>query len=695
MKIKKLKDWGFFYKIFGIVLLSVFTIVLIISFYILPAMRHHMLEEKEMAVKKVIEIGASIISFYENEAAASKMTVAEAQEKALNELASVRYGDNDYYWVNDMNSRIVMHGAKPKLNGKDMSSFEDPSGKKIFNEFVKIANEKGQGFLEYLWPKPGHDKPVTKISYIKLIGKWGWVLGSGIYVDDIDTEYAAISKEIYFLLSIVVVVLLVITYYFAKKIVAPISVLKTAARRVAVGDVDFNVSSSANDEIGELEKAFGLMIINIKEQAAAANEIANGNFDINVNPKSDKDILSSSLIKVARVIKGLVVDLNELTDAALDGELNKRADSLKYQGRYSEIIKGFNKTLDAVILPINEGSETLALMSRGDLTVRMNGDYKGDHQLLKNSINGLGDSLSNLIKEVYDSVNASANTSAEISASTEKMASGASEQSSQTNDVAAAVEQMTKTIIETTRNASNAAEIAREAGSIAGVGGSVVKETVEGMNKIAEVVAHSAETVEKLGKNSDQIGEIIQVIEDIADQTNLLALNAAIEAARAGEQGRGFAVVADEVRKLAERTTKATKEIAVMIKQIQKDTSVAVDSINMGTKEVENGKLLAGKAGDSLKQIITATIRAVDEINQVATASEEQSATAAEISKSVETINNVTVDTTDMIQQVAHSAEELNRLTDNLQKLVNRFKINIHAEQQGYAVRQNGSLIQY
>ena len=695
MKIKKIKDWGFFYKIFGIILLSVFTIVLVISFYILPSMRQNMLKEKETAVKKVIEIGTSIISYYEKEVAASKISTEDAQKQALDELASVRYGDNDYFWVNDMQSRIIMHGAKPQLNGKDMSSFKDPSGKIIFNEFVKIASDKGEGFLEYLWPKPGHSEPVSKVSYVKLFSKWGWVLGTGIYINDVDEEYASISKDIYVLLGIIVIGLLFFTYYFAKKIVAPIAGLKKAAGKVAVGDVDFEVVSSSNDEIGELEKAFSLMISNIKEQAAAANEISNGNFEIKINPKSDKDILSTSLIEVARVIRGLVADLNQLTDAALDGELDKRADASKYQGRYSEIVKGFNKTLDAVILPINEGSETLAHMSRGDLTVRMKGDYKGDHQLLKNSINKLGDSLCNLIKEVYDSVNASAHTSTEISESTEKMASGASEQSSQTNDVAAAVEQMTKTIVETTRNASTAAEIAREAGSIAGVGGNVVKETVEGMNKIAEVVARSADTVKKLGKNSDQIGEIIQVIEDIADQTNLLALNAAIEAARAGEQGRGFAVVADEVRKLAERTTKATKEIAVMIKQIQKDTFDAVDSINMGTEEVENGKQLAAKAGDSLNQIITATIHAVDEINQVATASEEQSATAAEISKSVESINNVTINSTEMIQQVARSAEDLNRLTENLQSLVNRFNINIQAEQAGYAVRQNGKIVQY
>jgi methyl-accepting chemotaxis protein len=255
------------------------------------------------------------------------------------------------------------------------------------------------------------------------------------------------------------------------------------------------------------------------------------------------------------------------------------------------------------------------------------------------------------------------------------MAAGAQEQSSQTNEVAGAVEQMTKTILETTKNASIAAESAKNAGAIAKDGGKVVIETIKGMNRIAQVVSKSAETVQALGKSSDQIGEIVQVIDDIADQTNLLALNAAIEAARAGEQGRGFAVVADEVRKLAERTTKATKEIATMIKQIQKDTSGAVASMEEGTKEVELGKKLADKAGESLEQIIKGADQVVDVITQVAAASEEQANAAEQISKNVEGISNITNESAAGVQQIARAAEDLSRLTINLQEQISKFKL--------------------
>jgi len=255
------------------------------------------------------------------------------------------------------------------------------------------------------------------------------------------------------------------------------------------------------------------------------------------------------------------------------------------------------------------------------------------------------------------------------------MAAGTQEQTQQAMEVAGAVEEMTRTILENTKNASLAADTAKDAGQKARHGGSIVKETIEGMNRISEVVKQSANTVNELGKSSDQIGEIVQVIDDIADQTNLLALNAAIEAARAGEQGRGFAVVADEVRKLAERTTKATKEIAGMIKQIQRDTLDAVSSMEEGTREVEAGRKKADMAGASLLEIIEGANKVVDIVTQVAAASEQQSTAAEEISKNIDAISTVTQESSSGIQQIAHAAEDLSRLTLNLEGLVKQFKI--------------------
>ncbi|HLP17771.1 MAG TPA: methyl-accepting chemotaxis protein [Bacteroidota bacterium] len=426
---------------------------------------------------------------------------------------------------------------------------------------------------------------------------------------------------------------------------------------LAAGDIKYNVvtgtphlNMDTKDEIGDLSRDIDGIITQTRKSVASFEKSR------------------EKLANVLGEIDGLILN-------AKKGNLKTRGEVAKFDGVYKELVAGFNDTLAAIVEPINESAAVLAEMSKKDLTVRMRGDYKGDYQQIKDSVNSLGESLCEMMLQVSEAVSATASASNQISSSTEEMAAGAHEQTQQTTEVAGAVEEMSKTIIETTKNASLAAATAKHSGAKAQDGGRVVIETMEGMKRIAEVVKQSAATVQELGKSSDQIGEIIQVIDDIADQTNLLALNAAIEAARAGEQGRGFAVVADEVRKLAERTTKATKEIAGMIKQIQRDTAGAVESMNLGTDEVEKGRTLAEKSSESLKEIIDGSGKVVDIVNQVAAASEEQATASEQISRNIEAISSVTAQSAAGTQQIARAAEDLNKLTSNLQELLAQFII--------------------
>jgi len=465
-----------------------------------------------------------------------------------------------------------------------------------------------------------------------------------------------------------------------------INALITDTNSLSHAAIEGNLSARANAEKhqGDFRKIIeginGTMDAVVTPLKIASNYIENlskRNLAITITEefRGDFNELKDNLNQTIESIQKLTEDANMLANSAIEGNLSVRADLSRHTGEYKKIIGGFNNTLDSVLEPINEGVEVLAKMAKGNLAVRIDSAYKGDHQLIKNSINAVAESLTKALNEVSEAVEATASASNQISSSTEEMAAGAQEQTQQTSEVASGVEEMTRTILENTKNASFAADAAKDAGEKAQQGGKVVTETIEGMIRIAEVVKKSASTVQELGKSSDQIGEIVQVIDDIADQTNLLALNAAIEAARAGEQGRGFAVVADEVRKLAERTTKATKEIAAMIRQIQKDTSNAVTSMEEGTHEVERGKSLANQAGSSLEEIVKGSENLVNIVTQVAAASEQQSTTAEVISKSIEAISSVSIQSASGTQQIARAAEDLNRLTLNLESLIARFDL--------------------
>ena len=315
-------------------------------------------------------------------------------------------------------------------------------------------------------------------------------------------------------------------------------------------------------------------------------------------------------------------------------------------------------------------------IARGDLTgtdiLVSTSDELGD---LASAINKMQGNLREMIVSVTTSAERIATAGEEISASATQQAQGAETQKDQTHQVATAMQEMSSTVQQVSENSNKAAEASRKAAETARHGGAIVDDTLAKMRAIADSVGQTAHKVQELGKSSDQIGQIIGVIDDIADQTNLLALNAAIEAARAGEQGRGFAVVADEVRKLAERTSKATKEITQMIQNIQTETKSAVEAMQAGTKQVELGVESTTQAGSSLQEIIKVSVGVGDMVMQIATAATEQASATEEINSNIEQIAKITQETAVGANQSAKAVHELSSLATELQSLVGRFNV--------------------
>jgi methyl-accepting chemotaxis protein len=325
--------------------------------------------------------------------------------------------------------------------------------------------------------------------------------------------------------------------------------------------------------------------------------------------------------------------------------------------------------------PLKKGVDVAVAIAHGDLTQKIDQNRTDELGQLAAAMNTMVENLRDMIGKTTDISTGIASASNQLRSTSEQIATGAEEVACQTNTVATASEEMSSTSSDIARNCAMAAEASQQTTQSATNGSAIVQETITGMSLIAERVQSTAKTVEALGARSEQIGAIVGTIEDIADQTNLLALNAAIEAARAGEQGRGFAVVADEVRALAERTTRATREISDMIKAIQKETGEAVKAMEIGVREVEKGAETSHKSGQALDEIMERINEVSLQISQIATASEEQTATIGEVSSNILQITEVVNQTARGAEETASAAAQLAGQAEQLQTLVRQFRL--------------------
>ena len=516
-----------------------------LCFTALFQLKASMMEDRKQKTKNLVEVSLGIISHHHKLFSAGKMSEEDAKKAARDSLRPLRYGKDDYYFGFDTSGVYFLHGGNQAVEGQNKLDLKDTNGKFLVKDLI-AAGQAGGGFVEYWFPRAGQQTSEPKLSYAALFAPWNWVVGTGIYIDDVEREY------------------------------------KQAA--TLLGGI-----------------SFGLFIL---------------------------------LVFIGWQVGGSVL-------RQLGGEPNVAV-------------------------------EIMRRVADGDLTASVGNAPKGS---LLAALDDMVKSLRDLMTQLTANANQLVSNAEKIKHASTEVSKAADHQTDATSAMAAAIEELTVSSTHISDSARDTENDSRNAMTLSAEGTQRVGQATIAIQKIATTVTDASGRIRALEERAKQVSSIANVIKDIAGQTNLLALNAAIEAARAGEQGRGFAVVADEVRKLAERTSSATTEIEQMIQGIQSDTVGAVEAMSAALPEVEQGVLLANHASESLRGIEDGAGRTLERIGDVASATREQSVASTSIAQRVEEIAQMVEETTITIRGTADAADHLEQIAQQLKQQVGRFKL--------------------
>ncbi|WNY98319.1 cache domain-containing protein [Sulfurospirillum sp. 'SP'] len=481
----------------------------------LEGTRAVMTREKVEALSDKVKIAYHVVnSFYEalqNDSDKTDPSVVKAyQEKAKIAIKKLRFGEDGYFWINDFTPKMVMHPIKPALDGADLSQSKDPKGKFLFNEMVDVATKNGKGVVNYMWEKPGFDTPQAKISFVEGFKPWGWIIGTGVYADDIDALVAKEKQKLddalinlmirnSIILLIVVALFSFVSRYLSQKLIGK----RMADLKRYVEDFGLYVTNKKN-------------LIDYRLDDHADDEIGS---TVSVIDKTFKDFEKLRLDDL-RVVGEVLIICSKMSNGYMENKTSYVSSNF--------LTNRLSYEIDAMIAKVNEVMNATLLslknFQNGDFSKPITISTSGELKELVDGVNALGSSLAQTIAE-------NAEQSAMIRESSKQLA----------NSVA------------TIKN-EPLSDLNR-----------IVKKTTASMQEMGSIQQHLAETLSTLTQNAKEANDILNMIGDIADQTNLLALNAAIEAARAGEHGRGFAVVADNIRELADKTNHSLTQIQATI----------------------------------------------------------------------------------------------------------------------------------
>ena len=467
----------------------------------LGSLRSALFSERKAAIAAQVQTAASIVKSLAVEVEKGRLSETEAQERAKAELRAIRFGHDDYIFVYRPDGQNLVLGPRPELEGKNLLELKDANGV-FYVRAIIDAGASGSGYISYMFPRAGSDKPIAKLAYAANVAPWNWVVGTGVYVDDLDAIFYSRVCMAAFWAAVLIGVLCAFAIPLARGLVRPLRAMTAVMGRLAAGDLSVDIPArDRRDEVGSMSKA----VQHFKETA----------------------------IEKARLAKE-TDEQNRLVEA----------EHLQIESERRSVAERQEEAISVV-------GEALGNLSEGRLTKRITAEIPGEYQKLKDDFNVTAEKLQKAmwaVKMAADNINSGAS---EISEASADLSRRNERQAASLEETAAALNEIMTTVGKTAVGAKHAH--------------GVVSATKSDAERIGDVVQQAVAAMGKIENSSRQISQIISVIDEIAFQTNLLALNAGVEAARAGEFGRGFAVVASEVRALAQRSAEAAKEIKGLI----------------------------------------------------------------------------------------------------------------------------------
>jgi methyl-accepting chemotaxis protein len=549
---------------------------------------------------------------------------ANVQKEASYAIAQMKYGKSGYFWINDSNHVIVVHGGKASLKGKNLVNLQDPNGKYLFQEIVKTANANSEGGLvTYMWPKPTFKEPKQKFSYVEKFGPWDWIIGTGAYVDDIEDKIINMEKSaqskideviwtiIIISAIIVFIITIIIVFILNKLIIRPINILNEGIQGLIkdTSNTSMTIKKQADDELGNIVDSFNLYLQTIDDGI-----------------KEDQVLIDEAKIVISKVKHGSYEQ--NIKNSTANQSLNE------FKNEVNDMISATKQHFNNMNTVLEEYTN---FDYRQELILE-NIQKGGSFDILSNDINALRDSINGML-----SVNKS--TGLTLQSSSDILLTNVDTLSKASNEAAASLEEIAAALDESTNSISNNTQNVVQMASYA-------QTVTTSVTKGQELANQTTVAMDEINTEVTAINDAITVIDQIAFQTNILSLNAAVEAATAGEAGKGFAVVAQEVRNLASRSAEAANEIKALVEN-------ANQKANSGKKIADN--MIEGYAG--LNENIKKTIDLISEVESV---SKEQQAGIEQINTAIAQLDRQTQKNAQVASDTKSVATQTQSIANNV-----------------------------